>query len=138
MSRQSITLLTLTITASGAITACRGVGHDGAQATTQGQKIVGVACTDAADTEGLSVDVKGTAVIESGATIAVGDSLIVDASGRGIPVTGALEVASGATPVTSTAADGAVFTGADLPEFVFADALQAAAGAGEFIEVLLR
>lgn len=134
---QSITTLALTKVAIGAVTACRAVGFDGAQATVQGQKVLGVAHTDAADGSELTINTRGTAMIEAGAAIAVGESLIVDAQGRAIPTTGNLAVAAGATAVTSTAANGEILTGGDLPEFVFADALEAAA-AGEFIEVLLR
>lgn len=138
MSKQSITTLALAVVASGAVTAYRAVGFDGAQATTQGQKIMGIAHTDAADGDPLTVNTDGTVPVESGAAIAVGDSLIVDAQGRAIPTTGNLGVAAGGTTVTSTAANGEVLEGGDLPEFVFADALEAASAAGEFIEVLMR
>lgn len=138
MSKQSITTLALAVVASGAVTAYRAVGFDGAQATTQGQKIMGIAHTDAAAGDPLTVNTDGTVVVESGAAIAVGDSLIVDAQGRAIPTTGNLGVAAGATQVTSTAANGEILEGGDLPEYVFADALEAASAAGEFIEVLMR
>ncbi len=138
MSKQSIPLLSLTIVAAGAVAAFRGVGFNGAQATVQGQKIQGVARGDAAITEQLTLDSKGTLIVESGAAIAVGDALIMDAQGRAIPSTGALAVKAGAVAMTSTAANGAVLQGGDAPEFVFADALEAATGAGEFIEVLAR
>lgn len=138
MSKQSISLLYLPFTASGAVAAYRAVTFAGAQATTQGEKVAGVARYAAEDTKDFAATVKGTAVIESGAAISVGDSLIVDAQGRAIPTTGALGVDAGATQVTSSAANGAILTGADLPEYVFADAMQEAADAGEFIEVLLR
>ncbi len=136
--QQSIALLTLTIAASGAVARARAVGFDGAQATVQGQKVFGVATTDAADGVDMAVTTNGTAVIETGAAVAVGDSLIVDADGRAIPATGDLSVAAGATGVTSSAANGAILAGADLPEYVFADAIWDAAGSGEFIEVMLR
>jgi len=135
---QSISTLALTTAANGAVTARRAVGFDGAQATVQGQKILGIAHTDAADGELLALDAKGTAIVEAGAAINIGDSLIIDAQGRAIPTTGNLAVAAGATAVSSTAANGEILTGGDLPEYVFGDALEAAAGAGEFIEVVLR
>lgn len=135
---QAISLLALTVQAVGAISAHRAVGFDGAQATVQGQKIMGVSRVTDVDGAALPVDVAGSVTIESGAAISVGDSLIVDSAGRAIPVTGALGVAAGATAVTSAAANGAILTGADLPEFVLGDALEAASAAGEFIEVLLR
>lgn len=136
---QSIPILTLSIpVGGGAVTARRAVGFDGAQATVQGQKILGIARADVAFTGEIPVDVKGTTVVEAGAAINIGDSLIVDAQGRAIPATGNLAVAAGGTAVTSTAANGGILTGGDLPEYVFGDALEAAAAAGEFIEVVLR
>ena len=138
MSQQSISVLTLTVTADGAITNFRAVGFDGAQATVQGQKVMGVAIADAANEDDLAIVTCGTTSVEVGAIIAQGDSLIVDTSGRAIPATGALGVASGGMTVASTAANGAILEGADLPEFIFADAMEAASAVGEFIEILLR
>lgn len=138
MSRQNISTLALTVVASGAITKHRAVGFDGAQATVQGQKVMGVARSDAATTEQLTLDVAGTTIIESGAAIAVGDALIVDAQGRAMPAS-SLAVRAGATAMTSTAANGAgVLSGSETPEYTLADALEAASAAGQFIEVLLR
>ncbi len=138
MSQQNISLLTLTVIASGAIAAGRGVGFDGAAVTTQGQKFMGMAMTSASSGTALAVITHGTAIAETGAAIALGDSLIVDSQGRVIPVTGGLQLASGATPVTSSAANGLILEGGDLPEFIIGDAMQTAAGAGEFIEIMLR
>lgn len=135
---QKIAVLTSTLIAAGAITQCRAVGFDGAQATVQGQKVAGVATIDAADGDALSVDMVGTTVIEAGAAINVGDGLIIDAQGRAIPTSGEINIPAGATAVTSTAANGAILAGGEMPEYVFADALDSAAAAGEFIEVLLR
>ena len=59
-------------------------------------------------------------------------------SRRAIASTGALGVAAGATAVMASAANGAVLTGADMPEYVFADALEASGAAGNLVEVLLR
>lgn len=136
--RQSISLLALTLTAPSAVAAYRAVGFDGAQATIQGQKVQGVARYAAATGEAYAVDVVGTAIVEAGAAFSKGDSLIVDGQGRAIAATGALAVKAGATAVTSTAANGAVLGGADLPEYVFADALEVAAASGRLVEVLLR
>lgn len=147
MSRQAHGILTLTVLAAGAITAHRAVGYDGAQATVAGQKVLGIAETDVVDATHGAVTTMGTAVVESGAAIAAGDPLVVDAQGRAVAAS-ALAVANptvdaGATAVTSTAANGAIvtqgaITGGVLPQYVFADALQAASAAGEFIEVRLR
>jgi len=138
MGRQSAPKQFLTYLASGAVRAYRGVGYDGAEATVVGQKIQGIAQRAAADAEASDAATSGTSVAETGAAYAIGDSLMMDAQGRAIPVTGALEVTAGATAVTSSAANGAVLEGADLPEYVFADALEASGAAGEFHEVHLR
>ena len=134
---QSRSIHAETIRAAGAILANRCVKFDGTQAAAQGEKVLGVAQHAAALNELVAVDVMGTAIIEAGAPIAKGDSLIVDAAGRAIPAS-ALAVAAGGVAVTSTAANGAILVGGDLPEFVIGDALGAAAGAGEKIEVVLR
>lgn len=138
MSQQNISVLTLTMIASGAVTENRALGFDGAQADTQGQKVMGTAMTSALNGEALGVVTHGTAIIESGAAVAVGDSIMSDAQGRAIPATGTLALAAGVVAVTSSAANGAILEGGDLPEYLFADALQPAVGAGEFIEILLR
>ncbi|MBF0339778.1 MAG: DUF2190 family protein [Magnetococcales bacterium] len=138
MSQQNIALLTLTVTATSAISVGRAVGFDGAQVNTQGTKPLGIAMTAAGTGQSLAIVTHGTAVVESGAAITIGTSLIADAQGRVIPATGALHVASGATAVTSSAANGAILAGGDPPEFVLGDALQSATGAGKFIEILLR
>lgn len=139
MSKQSIPILSLTLTAPGAVTAHRAVKFSGAQATVQGEKVAGVArFAAAAANDKITVDVKGTTIVESGAAFAVGDSLIVDAQGRAIVQTSALRVKAGAVAVTSTAANGAILEGGDGPDYVFADALEAATAAGELVEVVLR
>ncbi len=135
---QKIAVLTSTLIAVGAASAHRAIGFNGSQATVQGQKVAGVATFDAVDGDTLSVDMVGTTVIETGAAINVGDGLIIDAQGRAVPTSGEINVPAGATSVTSTAANGPILAGGEMPEYVFADALDSAAGVGEFIEVLLR
>lgn len=138
MSRQSAPLQALPYVADGDHAAYRAIGFDGAIASAQGQKVMGVSQRAATDTKVNDVVVSGTTVVETGGAFAVGGSLIVDAQGRAIAATGALAIAAGATGVTSSAANGEVLEGADLPEYVFADALEVSGGAGEFVEVLLR
>ena len=139
MGTQNIATLTLTKAASGVIAANRAVTFAGAQASVQGEKIMGVARAPAAAIGDLvPVDVAGTVVMEAGAAIAIGDAIIVDNVGRAIASTGALAVAAGAVAVTSSAANGAILTGGDGPEYVLGDALDAAAAAGALIEILLR
>ncbi|MEO5345858.1 MAG: DUF2190 family protein [Magnetococcus sp. YQC-9] len=138
MSQQNIAVLTLTVIASEAVSACRAVDFDGAMIDTQGDKPMGIAMSAAPAGAALAVVTHGTAVAETGAAISRGQALIADDQGRVIPATGTLSIAAGATPVTSSAANGAILEGGDGPEFMIGDALQPAAGAGEFIEILLR
>lgn len=137
MSRQYTPLLKLSAVANGDISPHRAVGFDNAQAGSAGQKVKGIAEYGAADGEALALVTHGTAVAETGGPFSAGDSLVVDAQGRVVAVSGPLKIAAGASPVTSSAATGPL-TGADLPEYVFADALEDSAGAGKFVEILFR
>ncbi len=138
MALTKLPTLTLTAKASGAVTANRLVAYSGARCGTQAMKVLGVAVYDAADGTDYPVDVDGTSIVEAGAAIAVGDSLVTDNQGRAIPAS-ALAIAAGATGVTSAAANGAsALTGGNLPQFVFGDALTVAADAGAFIEFKFR
>lgn len=109
---QKLSLLTHTVTASGDVTVHRFVGFDGAQVAAVGGKALGVATFAAKDGQDLAVDVIGTAVVETGGAFSAGDDLVSDATGRAIvnPEVGG--------------------------EIVVARALDDAAGAGEFVEVL--
>lgn len=108
------TILTLTIEAAGAITELHGVGFDGNEATVEGQKIAGIAHFAGAAGEEIAVDSKGTVIAEAGGGIAVGDTLVIDATGRVILDPGTAGY------------------------FQVGEAMQAAAAAGDFIEVLMR
>lgn len=110
---QKIPLLTLTVTASGAVTAHRFVGFTGAQLAAAGAKAMGVATTDAIVGDDLAVDVVGTSVVEAGGAFSVGDDIVADASGRAI---------------VNPALGG---------EVVLGQALEDSGGAGEFVELLL-
>lgn len=110
MSYQNIPILTLPVTLSGTVAAHRFVTAAGAQAGADANTL-GVARTAGVSGEKISVDVLGTAIVESGAAISAGATLESDSSGRGV------------TWATSGGKVGI--------------ALQAASGAGEFIEVLL-
>lgn len=135
---QSIETLTLRLRSTAAITARRFVTHAGAQSGI-GAKALGVSKHSAAGAgEELAVAVKGTAIVESGGAVAVGATVVSDATGRAVAGV-ALAVAAGATGVTSAAANGAsVLIGSNLPSHPMGDALQAATAAGQFIEILLR
>jgi Uncharacterized conserved protein (DUF2190) len=139
MTQQARDLMNDSVLATVAITGYRAVGFDNLQATVQGQKVKGIAKRAAAIGQYCEVAMIGTSVVEAGAAIAVGATLICDAQGRAITSTGKLAIVAGAVAMTSNAANGLTdLQGADTPEYAFGDALQAAGGAGEFIEVLMR
>lgn len=110
MSQQAISLLALSAVAAGAIAANRFVTPAGAQAGADANTL-GVCRQTAVLNDRITVDVLGTAIVESGAAVAANDTVKADASGRAIPW-----AASGAKVGL---------------------ALQAATAAGQFIEVLL-
>lgn len=110
MSAQSREVLTITITATGTITASRFMTIAGAQAGADAAAI-GVSKSDAVSGDLVPCVILGTAVVEAGAAIAAGATLKSDASGRAI------------TWATSGSKLGI--------------ALQAASAAGELIEALL-
>lgn len=83
MSAQSTPLLAVAVIATGAIAASRFVTPAAAQAGAD-VNTLGVARFAAAVGERLSVDVIGTAVVESGGAVAFGATLKSDASGRAI------------------------------------------------------
>jgi hypothetical protein len=134
---QHVSLLTLSVTAIGPISRGRGVTFAGAQANAVGQKIMGIAQHDAVAGEAVALTVCGTAICESGAALAIGNTVAVDVQGRVI-VGAMISLNAGGTQVTSTAANGAIITGADTPIFAVGDVLQAATAAGQFVEILLR
>ncbi len=106
--------LTLTRIAAGEVHANRAVTFGGTTPNASGAKVLGVSVFDAVPGEPFGVIVSGTAIIEAGGAVAVGDDIIADAQGRAIPASGA----AGERP--------------------FADALTAASGAGKLIEVILK
>lgn len=111
MSAQNISLLALTVTAGGAIAASRFVTPAGAQAGADANTLGVARFAAAASGDKIPVDVLGTAVVEAGAAVSAGDTVKSDANGKAI------------TWATAGAKVGI--------------ALQAAAGAGSLIEVLL-
>lgn len=111
MSRQSTPILKHTITAAGVIGINRFVTPARAQAGADANTLGVAALASAASGDKIPVTVLGTEVVEAGAAIAAGATVKSDASGRAI------------TWATSGAKVGV--------------ALEAAGGAGEFIEVLL-
>ena len=110
MPAQFTALLTLSVVATGAITAARFVTPAGAVAGADANTL-GVARSAAASGERFSVDAIGTAVVEAGAAVSANATVKSDASGRAI------------TWASSGAKVGL--------------ALEAATAAGQMIEVLL-
>lgn len=109
MSGQNISLLALPLVAAGTIAANRFVTPGGAQAGA-GANTLGVCRQAAVANDKITVNVIGTAIVESGAAVSAWDTLESDASGR------AITWASGAKVALAT---------------------QAATAAGQMIEVLL-
>lgn len=78
---QNISLLTLTVIATGAITARRLINFNGAHAG-PGNSVLGVSCTDAKIDDPLACDVYGTALVEAGNAISKGQPLKVVSGGK--------------------------------------------------------
>lgn len=110
MSRQNTSLLSLTLTASGAVTENRFVTPAGAQVSVAGANTLGASRSTVASGAKFTADVLGTAQVEAGAAVAANATVQADASGR------AITYASGARAGI---------------------ALEAATAAGQIIEVLL-
>lgn len=98
-----------TVKASGAVTQCRCVGYDGAQTTTAGARPWGIAKMNAESGKDTALVTEGSAVVESGGALGVGDALTTDTAGR------LVEAIAG--------------------QYVFARSLGTAAAAGQFLEV---
>lgn len=111
MSKQQNPVLAISITAIGAIAEYRFVTPAGVQAGA-GVNTIGVSQYAVADTDVVAATIIGTAIIETGGAIDAGGLVESDASGRAIAKSTGVAVARA------------------LPD-------QSAAGAGEFIEVLL-
>ena len=112
MSKQGIAILTLGLTASAPLTACRAVTAAGAHAATD---IFGITTSDGLINDFVAVDVLGAPAIEAGAAIPLGTKYVIaDVQGRAI--------AGG----TASACLGKLLPG------------QSAGAAGEFVQVLLQ
>ena len=108
----NVSTLTLTVTAAVALAACRFVTQAGAYPAA-GAAAFGVTRSSAeAAGDLVPVDVQGTAIAEAGAVITLDAPLMVDATGRVVPLT----------------------VGSKSP---VGRAMQAATAAGQQIEILL-
>lgn len=104
MSRQFTSLLALSVIASGAVSECRFVTPASAQAAAAGVNTLGVARFAAVDTDPLTIDTLGTAVVETGAALTANGPIQVDASGRAIDKAAGVTVARLLPGQTATAA----------------------------------
>lgn len=89
MSSGNIAILTLTVIAAGALEAARFVERDGTYPTAGGNALGVTRFSAAAAGEPVSVDVQGTAIVECGAAVSADAALMVDATGRVVPLSGA-------------------------------------------------
>lgn len=136
MSAQGVVILALSCVAASAVTQYRCIGYDNAQASVAGQNVKGVSQRPAALGESFEVATLGTTPAEAGGAFVAGDYLTTDNQGR-VVVASALQVAAGATAVTSSAANGAIVSGSYPATKLVGVALQASAGAGSVVEILL-
>jgi len=138
MGQQARSIFNLSFPAApSAVAAFRGVDFTGAQITVAGAKCAGISQRAAAIGQSFEATTLGSTTCETGAAFAAGVPLAMDASGR-VVAAATLAIAAGATAMTSAAANGATdLTGGVLPQWVVGDSLEAAAGAGLFVEVLL-
>lgn len=90
----NISLLTLTVIAAAALAANRFVERDGTYPTAGGNAL-GVTRFDAVTGDPVAVDVHGTTIVECGAAVPVDSALMVDATGRVVPLTGSAKQAVG-------------------------------------------
>ena len=97
-----------TVTANGAVTGRRFVTHAGAQATVEGERVLGVAMTDAPDGALVAIAVIGRTVVEAAAAIDPGEDVVTDADGRAIPNPGVGGEIVAGTALTDGIANGTV------------------------------
>jgi len=89
---QSVPILTLTKQATADLTAEHFVGYDGAPATAGGISF-GVSRENASAGGHVPVDVQGTAIVVTGAAVAMTDAIEVGAGGTAVPKTTGVTVA---------------------------------------------
>lgn len=98
-----------TVTLAGSATTCRCIGYDSLQVSTAGAKPWGIAKYGGVVGDRIAIVTEGSAVVEAGAAITMGNPLATDAQGRLVPATAG--------------------------QYIFAKALGAVPSAGQFVEV---
>ncbi|MCL4492329.1 MAG: DUF2190 family protein [Nitrospirae bacterium] len=116
----------------------RFIGFDGTLCAANA-RARGVSAADTKAGQMCPINISGEVLVESGGAMAAGAPLASDALGKAVAATAlSVSVPAGATAVTSTAAQpDLVEAGGYLPQAVNGYAIDAAAGAGEFIRVRL-
>lgn len=84
MSQQNVAILTLPLLLAGTVVANRFVTSAGAQTAADGNAL-GVTRSAGVSGDRITVDAKGTAMIEVGAAVTLGATIKSDAQGRAIP-----------------------------------------------------
>lgn len=138
MSEQYYPISTRGIKAAADIVKQRFIGYNLQQVAVVGGRARGVSMNDALTGRDCDLIERGSAPVVSGGVFAAGEPIMSDAQGRAVlaaNLTASVDV--GATPVTSTAANGAIITlaGANLPQHVLGVALEASTGADEIHEI---
>lgn len=124
-----------TITAAADLAANTFVGFDG-DVCGANAKALGKVIYDTTSGGQAAAAVEGRVLLIAGGTVAVGDPVASDANGKAIKAD-ALQVASGATQVTSTAANGSILTGGATPQAINGYAMSAGTS-GDLIQVILK
>lgn len=96
-------ILTLTVIAAATLATARFVEQDGTYPTAGG-KALGVTRFDAVSGDPVAVDVIGTTMVECGAAVTKDDSLMVDATGRVVPLAGSAKFPCGRALAAGAAA----------------------------------
>lgn len=100
----NIALLALTVTAAATLAANRFIEQDGTYPTAGG-KAYGVTRHDAVTGDLITCDILGTTIVACGAAVAKDDPLMVDATGRVVPLAGSAKQAVGRAMEAGSGAD---------------------------------
>ena len=104
-SSGNLAILTLTVKAAATVAANRFIERDGTYPTAGGNAL-GVTRFDGVSGDLMAVDVLGTTVAECGAAVAADAALMVDATGKVVPLAGSAKQAVGRA-LEAGSADGA-------------------------------
>lgn len=136
--KTAVILGTSSILAAADLTQRRFIGFDGNHCGANA-KARGVSEADTKTGQMCPINIAGEVLVESGGAFNAGDPIASDANGKAVAATAfSVSVPAGAVAVTSDAAQpNLVEAGGYLPQAVNGYAIDAAAGAGEFVRVRL-